>query len=78
MDEGIRREIKGTHNEKKRGLGRASLWLSLPFFLFLLAVWKQHRKKGGMRVSLGSSLWGIVNQLSLRVGMSAGGGVGFL
>ena len=49
-------------------------FLRPPSCLFILAEWKQRRKWEG--VYLGSLLWSIRSQLSLRVGMSAGGGVG--
>ena len=70
--------IMCTRNTAMRGKGWSVSSVVPPGFYFLLAEGKQHRKWEGLRVSLGSSLWGIENQLSLRVGMSAGGGVGFL
>ena len=61
----------------KWGKGWSVSWVA-PAVFFLLAGLEQHRKWEGLRVSLGSSLWGLESQLSLRIGISTGGGAGSL
>ena len=48
------------------------------FSLFLPAEGKQHREWEGAAIFFGIVALEVENQLSLRVGMSAGGGVEFL
>ena len=62
----------------KWGEGWSVLGLRLPFCIFFLLDLGNIENGRGLQGSLGSSLWRIETQLSLRIGMSAGGGVGSL
>ena len=56
----------------------AFLGLRLPFFLFFLLDLNNIENGRGVRVSLGSSLWGLKGLSSFRIVMHAGGGTGSL
>ena len=62
----------------KRGKGWCVSSVAPPVFLFCLLNGGNIENGRGLRAFVGLSLWEIESQFSLRVGMSAGGGVEFL